>query len=78
MDTTAEKISNPMKFYRHPDEVKQDDSLTRDEKITLLLNWQDDEKLKSIATDENMLPPKSNEKSYMACIEKLLSYYQSK
>ncbi|MDP1603208.1 MAG: hypothetical protein Q8M03_08085 [Legionella sp.] len=77
MMDTAEKISNPTKFYRHPNEVRDDDTLTKEEKITLLLNWQDDEKLKSIATEENMLPPFPNEKSYMACIEKLLEYYQS-
>lgn len=76
MSTIAEKIANPTKFYRSPHEVNDDKSLSKEEKITLLINWRDDENLKSIATNENMLPPRTNERSYLADIEALLDEYQ--
>lgn len=77
MSIIADKIANPTKFYHSPREVKQDDSLTKAEKITLLINWLDDEKLKSIATEENMGAAESSDGSNVLSLERLIGYYKT-
>lgn len=77
MSIISEKVSNPTKFYRHPREVTEDSSLTNSEKIKLLINWRDDEKLKSTATNENMPSPYNADTDLLGSIEKLLAHYQT-
>lgn len=77
MYTNLEKIANPTKYYQHPDEVKNDSSLSNEEKLKLLINWRDDETLKSIATNENMPSTNNSDNNHIAIIEQLIAYYQS-
>lgn len=77
MGMKEDKISNPTKFYHSPKEVKDDEGLTKSEKVTLLMNWLDEEKLKSTATEENMLPSGKAEPSYVLSLERLLEYYKT-
>ncbi|STY28621.1 Uncharacterised protein [Legionella wadsworthii] len=67
-----DKVANPIKFYKHPDEVKKDNSLSTTDKIKLLENWLDDIKLKLIAEDESMYSTQSRPKYFVAEIQKLL------
>ena len=71
-----DKIANPTKFYRHPDEVKKDPSLSKEEKITLFENWLDDIKLKLIAEEENMPSTIEGPKYYIREINEILSSYK--
>lgn len=78
MPTIEQKIANPSKFYRHPRDVKADKELSIAHKITLLTNWRNEEELKSIATEENMLPADDGNNVSIASIETMLAEYQKK
>jgi hypothetical protein len=75
MKTVLDKIANPLKFYRHPQEVEMDEELSRADKIKLLMNWLDDIKLRQIAEGENMPSPRELH-YYTADVENLLNYYR--
>jgi hypothetical protein len=75
MNTTAEKIANPLNFYQHPNEVEGDSELSIDDKIKLLENWLDDIKLRQIAEEENMPPPEET-RYYLGDVEALLQKYK--
>lgn len=76
MSLTEEKIANPLNFYRHPQEVKQDNSLTTDEKIKVLTSWLNDIELCQNAEAEYMLADKETTRDNVAIIEKLLRGYK--
>lgn len=76
MSTNGERIADPGRYYHHPTEVKSDNRLSVTEKITLLQNWRDDEKLRSIATNENMLAANGADNCRLDDIEKLLAFYE--
>ncbi len=71
-----EKIANPTKFYRHPEEVKKDISLDLEDKIKLLENWLDDIKLNLIAKEKDLLEADGNQ-NYTKEIEGLLAVYNT-
>lgn len=48
-------ITNPRARYKIPQDLLDDNVLTRDEKIRLLKEWAVDEQLKAVAEEENML-----------------------
>lgn len=71
-----DRVANPTKFYRHPEEVKKDPSLSDAEKIILFENWLDDIKLKLIAEEENMSSTIDGPKYYIKEINEILSQYK--
>ena len=72
-----DKVANPTKFYRNPEEAKHDHTLSDDEKITLFENWLDDIKLKLIAEEENMSSTIDGPKYYTRELNELLAFYKS-
>ncbi|WP_133128921.1 hypothetical protein [Legionella nagasakiensis] len=76
MNTTQDKIANPLNYYKKPIEVEQDRTLSVAEKIKLLTNWLDDINLRQIAEAENM-QAKDNGRTYIADVERLLHKYQT-
>ncbi len=70
MNKSLDKIANPLNFYKTPIEVEQDDGLSIEEKIKLLMNWLDDISLRQVAEAENM--PAINETRYYAAEVRLL------
>lgn len=75
MNTTVDKIANPLNFYKTPQEVEHDDTIDTEEKIKILTNWLDDINLRQIAEAENMLTTHES-KDHVATIERLLRKYQ--
>ncbi|ETO92567.1 hypothetical protein [Legionella oakridgensis] len=75
MNTTLDKIANPLNYYKKPVEVEQDKTLSVTEKIKLLTNWLDDINLRQIAEAENM-QTQDNARTYIADVERLLHKYQ--
>ncbi|MBA2710295.1 MAG: hypothetical protein H0U57_06880 [Tatlockia sp.] len=71
-----DKIGNPTKYYKHPDEVKNDRALTTKDKIILLENWLDDINLKLVAEDENMPCTVEAPKNYTNEIKEILANYK--
>ena len=74
MNLTQKKTVNPLNFYKHPQEVDADNSLTKEEKIIILINWLDDIIQRQIAEAENM-PPTHESFYHVAAIERLLREY---
>ncbi|KTD42222.1 hypothetical protein [Legionella parisiensis] len=72
------KIANPIKFYKHPNEVMEDKVLSNSDKIKVLESWLDDIKLKLIAEDEGMCSTLSKPKYYVAEINCLLTHVRKK
>ncbi|MDF1683169.1 MAG: hypothetical protein P1U36_00785 [Legionellaceae bacterium] len=54
MNTTESKIANPLNHYKLPNDVSHDRTLSLDEKIKILDNWQNDIELRQHAEEENM------------------------
>jgi hypothetical protein len=54
MELTEKKIANPLNFYKTPDEVDQDSTLSQEDKIKILTNWLNDIELRELAEGENM------------------------
>jgi len=77
MNDKIDKIANPLNFYKYPTEVEQDDELSVEEKIKLLVNWLDDINLRQIAEAENM-PVTHETRYYMAEVERLLRKYKAR
>lgn len=77
MTITDDKIANPLNFYKIPDEVELDKTLTVEEKIKILTNWLNDVELRETAEAENM-PSVHNSRGHpIEQIEKLLRKYRS-
>ena len=49
-----EKLANPGRFYETPQEVLIDNQLSREQKQSILLSWQQQLDWKIKSTDENM------------------------
>lgn len=75
MDIKQAKIANPLNFYKSPLDVDKDLELSKDDKIKILLNWQDDIYLRQIAEAENM-PNFESTGYHLSEIETLLRKYQ--
>jgi len=45
---------DPSSVYRHPHEVVEDDTISREEKIAILKSWEYDEREIAVAEEENM------------------------
>ncbi len=71
-----DKIGNPTKYYSHPDEVKNDRTLTTKDKIILLENWLDDINLKLVAEDENMPSTIDGSRNFVSEIKEILANYK--
>lgn len=76
MTIHADKITNPLNFFKHPSEVEKDSGLSIADKVKLLQNWLDDIKLQQIAEEENMPPPRQP-RYFAADVEALLHKYQN-
>ena len=77
MIKNADKIADPLSFYKNPTGVANDDTLSVAEKIKLLENWLDDIKLRQIAISENMQPEFAEPRYYTAEVASLLAKYKS-
>ncbi len=77
MTITGDKIANPLNFYKIPDEVDLDKTLTVEEKIKVLTNWLNDIELRETAEAENMRSVHSSRGNHIEQIEKLLRQYRS-
>lgn len=78
MNTTQDKIANPLNYYSSPNEVAQDVTLTKEDKIKILTNWLNDITLQQIAEEENMLATPETNNQQVVTIERLLRKYQHK
>lgn len=78
MNTTQDKIANPLNYYSSPSKVAQDVTLTQEDKIKILTNWLNDITLQQIAEEENMLATPETNNQQVVTIERLLRKYQHK
>jgi len=77
MSTKEDKIADPVNHYKNPIDVDKDDSLTLEEKITALKNWQNDIVLRQTAEAENMRSSHPS-RYHMAEIERLIRILKEK
>jgi hypothetical protein len=75
MTLSEEKIANPVDFYDKPEEVDQDNTLSKEEKIKVLTNWRNDIELREVAEAENMRSIHNSSDHYIQKIESLLRKY---
>jgi len=60
--TDVEKAKfNPASIYQSPKQLMADQSISKEDKISILEHWEDDERERLVAEEENMLPS-DNEK----------------
>lgn len=77
MGLPEEKIANPLNYYKTPEEVDGDVSLSTDQKIKVLTNWLNDIELREVAEAENMPSVHNSQGHYIQQIEALLRKYRS-
>ncbi|PJD93412.1 MAG: hypothetical protein CK424_02485 [Legionella sp.] len=77
MTITDDKIANPLNFYKIPDEVALDKTLTVEEKIKILTNWLNDIELRETAEAENMPSIHNSRGHHIEQIERLLRQYRA-
>lgn len=77
MGLSEEKIANPLNYYKTPEEVDSDASLTTEQKIKVLTNWLNDIELREVAEAENMPSVHNSSGHYIQQIEALLRKYHS-
>lgn len=75
MSLSEKKIANPVNFYDKPEEVDQDKTLSKEEKIRVLTNWRNDIELREVAEAENMPSIHNSSGHYIKQIESLLRKY---
>ncbi|MCR9192120.1 MAG: hypothetical protein NXI01_05600 [Gammaproteobacteria bacterium] len=76
MTSKEQKIANPMNYYKMPDEIEHDTSLSTDDKIKVLTNWLDDIQLRETAESENMPSIHNSRGHHIEQIAKLLRKYR--
>ncbi len=54
MDTFDRALSDPQSVYTYPKNVVNDSSLTKEQKLQILKQWEHDARLMEIADEENM------------------------